>query len=145
MRWTGPCWGWRVSPEQLRLKQLFAGTIQCVKRAGGEVCHTHLGASYFAMALIATAASSVMADSTVIWRSKRDSQKSELRGSSTKNKAGHKRKGGEIIPGSLLHSHISAQSLCRGLPQADEGPLAPPHCPGAVIDTHPGCQSAGGR
>lgn len=47
------------------------------------------------MALIATAASSVMADSTVIWRSKRDSQKSELRGSSTKNKAGHKRKGGK--------------------------------------------------
>lgn len=39
--------------------------IKCVK--GGS--HTHLGASYFAMALIATAASSVMADSTVIWES----------------------------------------------------------------------------
>lgn len=38
-----------------------------------EGCHTHLEASYFAMALIATAASSVMADSTVIWKSKKDS------------------------------------------------------------------------
>ena len=67
----------------------------------------------------------------------------QSRGRSTKNKAGYK--AGGTIPGSLLHSRISAQSPCQGLPQADGGPLAPPHCLGAVIGTHPGCQSARGR
>lgn len=115
--------------------------IKCVK--GGS--HTYLGASYFAMALIATAASSVMADSTVIWEStgKGSHVWVQSRGRSTKNKAGYK--DGGTIPGSLLHSRISAQSPCQGLPQADGGPLAPPHCLGAVIGTHPGCQSARGR
>ena len=49
------------SPEQLT-----TATTTYLKGAWGGVCHTHMGASYFAMALIATAASSVMAESTVI-------------------------------------------------------------------------------
>ena len=67
----------------------------------------------------------------------------QSRGRSTKNKAGYKL--GSTIPESLLHSRISAQSPCQGLPQADGGPLAPPHCLGGVIGIHPGCQSARGR
>lgn len=105
--------GVESKPRTIKTKATLCWDNPVCEEGWRRVCHTHLGASYFAMALIATAASSVMADSTVIWRSKRDSQKSELRGSSTKNKAGHKRKGGHHTRISSPQSYFCSISLPR--------------------------------